>query len=347
MERKIKNKIDVTKNKDTENHANSEINNDTILHMERNMDNKSNLEENNVKYMECEAAINSDKDYHKNTKFKQFLDLIKKDNVVEFKLLLDTLSPEQRRMVLEGNTPAVLTTDFSQKLKGKYITLVDNIHNIFHLSVIYGAHNICKYLVDEECNVFCTEGCDWNVLHILAVVTYYKREFEPEAVKIYKFLLDVLSANQIEVLLKMEDEEELRPLELALHSGTCCKIKYMILSILDYFAKIYISHMITIDTPCLELLKVKHGGFVDCYISILHLYKLVWSVQSYVMAKRHLYIYTCIRYIRRVQSIMTPFLAKFATWAAWMIAYLYKLLYIEYNIIFNFFRLYSTVRCHV
>ena len=59
----------------------------------------------------------------------------------------------------------------------------------------------------------------WNILHYLIAVSYFDPSYEATAVDIWRNVQKKLNPKQLEYLLKQEDLEELRPVELALHLG--------------------------------------------------------------------------------------------------------------------------------
>ena len=66
----------------------------------------------------------------------------------------------------------------------------------------------------------------------------FSLDYEDKAVKIYKHLLKCLPHFQIEALLRMEDKEGLKPLELAVHSGCLCLCKAILNAENVYLAKL-------------------------------------------------------------------------------------------------------------
>ena len=57
----------------------------------------------------------------------------------------------------------------------------------------------------------------WNILHYLIAVSYFDPSYEATAVDIWRNVRKRINLEQLENLLKQEDLERLRPLELALH----------------------------------------------------------------------------------------------------------------------------------
>ena len=156
------------------------------------------------------AGLASQNDFN-----ERIMNAIKLNSVDQFKMVFNSVQNSRnfKFMLFDDND------NYSDKTREQLELSIYKIRSIFHLSLLYSAYDICRYLVDEQCDIFCTEGRGFNIIHYLAIVSYYKKQFEPQAVKIYNFLLDVLSANQIAELLKMEDDDGLRPLELSIHLG--------------------------------------------------------------------------------------------------------------------------------
>ena len=96
-------------------------------------------------------------------------------------------------------------------------------------AVMFGAFNCVNTLVNLGADILQQERHGWNIVHYLAVVSYFSLDYEPKAVKIYKHLLKNLQRFQIRALLHAEDKNGLRPLELAVHTG-CLSLAKAILN---------------------------------------------------------------------------------------------------------------------
>ena len=73
---------------------------------------------------------------------------------------------------------------------------------------------------NKGANAFQTEDMDYNIFHCLVGVAFFQSENEHRVISSYKRLCKMLHGDAVVELLKMEDQNGLRPLELAASQGT-------------------------------------------------------------------------------------------------------------------------------
>ena len=76
-----------------------------------------------------------------------------------------------------------------------------------------------KLLLQNGFNMESRDTNGWNILHYLIAVSYFNPPYETTAVGIWKNIENLLNSTQMENVLKAEDMEGLRPVEMALHLG--------------------------------------------------------------------------------------------------------------------------------
>ena len=85
-------------------------------------------------------------------------------------------------------------------------------------AVTLGGKLACVSILLENGFTFETRDTNgWNILHYLIAVSHFDPSYEATAVDIWSNVQKMFDAKQLENLLKQEDLEELRPVELALH----------------------------------------------------------------------------------------------------------------------------------
>ena len=104
---------------------------------------------------------------------------------------------------------------------------------------------IFEILLKAGANLYLADQHGWNIVHYLITVSHNISGMEEKCVTIYNRLKILLTAEELDILLKMEDYEALRPLEFAVHLG-CIKLFDAIL-----------------NTDGVYLIKNKRNGFFD------------------------------------------------------------------------------------
>ena len=84
-------------------------------------------------------------------------------------------------------------------------------------------------LLRAGANLFLADPQGWNIIHYLITVSHHIPDMEDTCVKIYETLKAQLVAEEMSILLKMEDHEKLRPLEFAVNLA-CIKMFNAILN---------------------------------------------------------------------------------------------------------------------
>ena len=160
-------------------------------------------------------------------------DLIRENNCEELFKSLNALDISEKEEILNGKY-----IELTEKVGKREIFLsffVSKKENLQQESrplfqaVMFGAFNCVNTLVNLGADILQQERHGWNIVHYLAVVSYFSLDYEPKAVKIYKHLLKNLQRFQIRALLHAEDKNGLRPLELAVHTG-CLSLAKAILN---------------------------------------------------------------------------------------------------------------------
>ncbi len=175
--------------------------------------------------------------------------LIKKDDDEKLRTALGSLARTSLEEVLNGELAEQAEKPTRRKaFYSFFLTKKQNLQKesgpLFQ-AVMLGSFRCVHVLRDLGANILQQEKHGWNVVHYLAVVSFYSYDYENKAVKIYKRLLETLSPPETEELLRMEDKNGLRPLELAAH---CCCL------------------MLTkaiLNTPGVYLSKVERRGLIE------------------------------------------------------------------------------------
>ncbi len=78
---------------------------------------------------------------------------------------------------------------------------------------------IFKNLLKAGANLYVSDQQGWNIVHFLVTVSYCVPDMEGQCLETYDQLKVGLQQEDLNILLKMEDFEGLRPLEFAIHLG--------------------------------------------------------------------------------------------------------------------------------
>ena len=82
---------------------------------------------------------------------------------------------------------------------------------------------IFEILLKAGANLYLADQHGWNIVHYLKIVSHNISGMEEKCVTIYNRLKILLTVEELDILLKMEDYEGLRLLEFAVHLG-CIKL---------------------------------------------------------------------------------------------------------------------------
>ena len=180
-------------------------------------------------------SVVSFKTYKCNSKIEWSTDstmwtLIKEDKFESVENILLDLDAERKEALLNGSCKAKQEDEVDKKnkvtlaikiksfLQKKDKGLQDDTRPLFQC-VTFGSFKVLKVLLKHGADIMQVAENQWNIIHYLIVVSSGNQPFESKAVKIYCQLLNELEEEDIHKLLMMEDANELRPLELAVHAG--------------------------------------------------------------------------------------------------------------------------------
>ncbi len=105
-------------------------------------------------------------------------------------------------------------------------------------AIILGYFDLVKILHRNGASFCVTDTHGWNILHYLIVLSYKQPNYESSAARLFNKLNVIIGTNDFINLLKEEDLEGLRPLEMALHYG-CLQLFDVIINMPDiYLAKV-------------------------------------------------------------------------------------------------------------
>ncbi len=96
--------------------------------------------------------------------------------------------------------------------------LKENVPIIFE-AIILGYFDLVNILNNYGASFTVTDKHGWNIIHYLIVLSHKQPSYESSAVKLYSKLQIMIDSIDFIMLLKGEDLEGLRPLEMALHYG--------------------------------------------------------------------------------------------------------------------------------
>ncbi len=114
----------------------------------------------------------------------------------------------------------------------------------FILAGLYGSHDVMLSLLQHGADPYCIEEGDQNLIHTMVLISHFFPQFEDDQSVSYRQCSVVLGKDRMSVLLRLENTDGLRPLELAAKLG-CCKMVKAIL-----------------ETPGVYLTKEKTRGMV-------------------------------------------------------------------------------------
>ncbi len=149
--------------------------------------------------------------------------LIKENKWEDLKRVFSCIENEVGRAILNGTD---LDVDERKTKKDRILSWLarkpENLQKesrpLFQ-AVMFGSFECVEVLRNLGANILQQEKHGWNIVHYLAVVSYFSLDYETKAVKIFKKLIVRLESFEIQALLLMEDKEGMRPLELAVHCG--------------------------------------------------------------------------------------------------------------------------------
>ncbi len=97
---------------------------------------------------------------------------------------------------------------------GKYL---DQPRPILHEAIIVESRACLEVLLESGFDILTQDANGWNFLHQLIAISHHNQSFENIALSIWRKCRRILGPEQLEEVLKQEDLEGLRPVELALH----------------------------------------------------------------------------------------------------------------------------------
>ncbi len=134
--------------------------------------------------------------------------------------ILATADCKEQQLLLHGNiyNPTYMTT-----LMTRHKEAIPHARpgNSWSLATASGAMAVIKLFVQKyNINIHQVDTRGDNAIHAIIRVASGSTKMERTAVKTYTFLCEILQLNDIKALLKTGNNEDLRPLELALLAGT-------------------------------------------------------------------------------------------------------------------------------
>ena len=153
----------------------------------------------------------------KATILKKFHIAVKEGNVSTIKALLQECTVQEKEIILN---PKLIKRESSWRYRHPDECLFQDspilFQALFHREIFVA-------MLEAGVNLFQVNQQGWNIIHYLAVVSHKVSGMEEKCVTIYNDLKRTYGRDELEVLLKTEDCESLRPLEFAVHLG-CIKL---------------------------------------------------------------------------------------------------------------------------
>ena len=152
----------------------------------------------------------------------EFKALIKSDDWQKMDTFLATKAPHDLQYILNGiQTDNDVRTSEKEPQHSKkksedllpiFLAIINGSLEVFKVFVKYGA---TIYQTDDEHN--------WNIIHHLVIMSHHQRKNEKKFCQTYNELKSILRKEELLELLKMDDKDGLRPLELSIHAS-CMEI---------------------------------------------------------------------------------------------------------------------------
>ena len=87
------------------------------------------------------------------------------------------------------------------------------------LAAVFGAREVLKFFLKSGANVSVTDNNGYNVIHCMIAFSVFEPEKELSNVETYKVLINMLSIDVLKDLLFQDNEQKLRPVEMAAQCG--------------------------------------------------------------------------------------------------------------------------------
>ena len=87
------------------------------------------------------------------------------------------------------------------------------------LAAVFGAREVLKFFLKSGSNVTVTDNNGYNVIHCMIAFSVFEPEKEVSTVETYKILCNILTIDVLQDLLSQENEQKLRPVEMAAQCG--------------------------------------------------------------------------------------------------------------------------------
>ena len=107
------------------------------------------------------------------------------------------------------------------------------------LAAVFGAREVLKFFLKSGVNVAVTDNNGYNVIHCMIAFSVFEPEKELSNVETYKILINMLSIDVLKSLLFQENEQKLRPVEMAAQCGVFKLLEAIFETEGVYVTKIY------------------------------------------------------------------------------------------------------------
>ncbi len=174
---------------------------------------------------------------------QKLLRFIKQSEIVELNSMLKNLSKAEIEHLFNRSPKKKIRMRFHYR--HSKLALKEAIPLVFE-AIIRGQLHVAKLLHEHGAKFYVTDANGWNIIHYLIVLSHLHNNYENVAVRLYKKLQEMIERQEFFKMLKQEDLEGLRPLEMALHYGC--------LQMFD----------VIVNTPEIYLMKVEEEGQIQC-----------------------------------------------------------------------------------
>ncbi len=158
--------------------------------------------------------------------YQHWFEALRHNDVDYVQETLDVSEPDEKERLLNGRFHYQKSDD---NLAKEFASVVDSNHftatRPFIMSALFGSNDVTSCLMEHGARVDCLEDNGSNFVHIMVSASSAFPQHENGVIESYKKCCELIGEKQMGELLRTENVDGLRPLELAAKLGACKMVR--------------------------------------------------------------------------------------------------------------------------